>query len=315
MEYLISVIVPVYNVASYVEKSVSSILEQTYKNLEIILIDDGSTDGSSEICDNLKNKDLRIKVFHQENQGVSSARNLGLKMCTGDFIGFVDSDDIIQPIMYESLLNYLLNYHVDLVVSSYIYRYGDSRTDTVIDQEFDGVLYSDEALYEILQPYGYRGYLVTKLFRADVIKSPSLLLFNEQLKMMEDLDFVIHYLQRVKMVVFINESYYYYLMRKESAIHTLSNEEYIRSFECLIPFVNQYFSLRCQNMLRWSYWTSCITFAEMLYSQKKYSCTKDILERIEKERGYFLFQHKYSILGYLKKIAIEIFLRLKLNIK
>ena len=100
---LISVIVPVYNVQKYVRKSVESILQQTYKNLEIILVDDGSTDESGKICDTLARSDNRVTVIHKKNGGLSDARNAGLDRATGELIGFVDSDDYIEKNMYEVL--------------------------------------------------------------------------------------------------------------------------------------------------------------------------------------------------------------------
>ena len=109
MEKLISVIVPVYNVEEYVEKCVLSIINQTYKNLEIILVDDGSTDNSGKICDEIAIKDNRIKVIHKKNGGLSDARNVGIDIAKGDYLGFVDSDDYIDPDMYSILLNNMNN--------------------------------------------------------------------------------------------------------------------------------------------------------------------------------------------------------------
>lgn len=100
---MISVIVPMYNVELYLRKCLDSIVNQTYKNIEILIIDDGSTDNSGMICDEYAQKDDRIKVFHTENQGLSSARNLGLDEATGDWVGFVDSDDWIDDDMYDVL--------------------------------------------------------------------------------------------------------------------------------------------------------------------------------------------------------------------
>ena len=94
MKPLISVIVPVYNIMEYLPRCVASLCAQTYENLEILLVDDGSTDGTSELCDDLGKTDKRIRVFHKENGGSSSARNLGLAHCKGELIGFVDSDEI-----------------------------------------------------------------------------------------------------------------------------------------------------------------------------------------------------------------------------
>ncbi|MED9904852.1 MAG: glycosyltransferase family 2 protein [Lachnospiraceae bacterium] len=107
---LISVIVPVYNIIEYLPRCVESICRQTYKNLEILLVDDGSTDGTGSLCDSLAKGDLRIRVFHKENGGSSSARNLGIANAKGEFLGFVDSDDYIEPDMYERLAEALLSH-------------------------------------------------------------------------------------------------------------------------------------------------------------------------------------------------------------
>lgn len=100
---LISVIIPVYNIMEYLPRCVHSVTAQTYQNLEILLVDDGSTDGSGELCDRLAKEDPRIKVFHKENGGSSSARNLGLRNARGECVGFVDSDDYVEPDTYEKL--------------------------------------------------------------------------------------------------------------------------------------------------------------------------------------------------------------------
>lgn len=104
MEPLISVIVPVYNVEKYLDRCVESIVNQTYRNLEIILVDDGSTDSSSAMCDVWASRDARVKVVHKENGGQASARNLGIDSASGVFIGFVDLDDYIDSVMCSKLL-------------------------------------------------------------------------------------------------------------------------------------------------------------------------------------------------------------------
>lgn len=107
---LITVIVPVYNILDCLPRCVHSITAQTYENLEILLVDDGSTDGTGELCDRLCDEDSRIRVFHKENGGSSSARNVGLDHASGEYIGFVDSDDYIEPDMYEKLLKAIIDY-------------------------------------------------------------------------------------------------------------------------------------------------------------------------------------------------------------
>lgn len=123
MSYKISIIVPVYNVEKYLEQCLNSIINQTYKNLEIILVDDGSTDNSSDLCDLYAKNDKRIKIIHKINGGLSDARNVGLNVATGDFIGFVDSDDWIELDMYEIMLNAMLKSGSDIVSCGHFVEY------------------------------------------------------------------------------------------------------------------------------------------------------------------------------------------------
>lgn len=115
----VSIIVPVYNVLPYLIESIDSIINQTYKNLEIILIDDGSTDGSGIICDNYAKKDNRIRVIHQENKGLSVARNVGLDNINGDVVAFLDSDDVYSPRFIENMMFTMLHKDVDVVICKY----------------------------------------------------------------------------------------------------------------------------------------------------------------------------------------------------
>ena len=125
---MISVIVPVYNVEPYLRKCLDSIVGQTYRELEILVIDDGSTDGSGKICDEYEERDDRIKVFHTENRGLSAARNLGLNNANGDLIGFVDSDDWIEPTMYELLLKRSEETGADVSCCGFYLHYSDHFT-------------------------------------------------------------------------------------------------------------------------------------------------------------------------------------------
>lgn len=120
MSNLISVIVPVYNVEKYLDKCIQSILGQTYSNLEVLLIDDGSTDSSGAICDKYAAQDSRVRVFHKPNGGVSSARNLGLDNARGEWVGWVDSDDYISADMYEKLYTTATSKNADIAYGSYV---------------------------------------------------------------------------------------------------------------------------------------------------------------------------------------------------
>lgn len=117
---LISIIVPVYQVKDYIGECVKSLLDQTYTNLEILLVDDGSTDGSGEICDQYADRDNRVRVVHQENQGLSSARNAGIDLAEGEYVAFVDSDDMVLPGFIETLYGMVREYQADIAVCAYI---------------------------------------------------------------------------------------------------------------------------------------------------------------------------------------------------
>ena len=146
---MISVIVPVYNVEPYLRKCLDSILAQTYRDLEILVIDDGSTDGSGQICDEYK-KDERVRIFHTENKGLSAARNLGLDNATGDWIGFVDSDDWIEPDMYEVLLRKAEDTGADVVECGVYLEYPDCTEERT---RKNALMTGADAIHELLHGF------------------------------------------------------------------------------------------------------------------------------------------------------------------
>lgn len=140
-------IIPVYNVEKYLHRCLDSVIAQTYQNLEIICVDDGSIDESGRICDQYAVRDARIKVIHQENQGLSAARNRGLDAAEGEYIAFVDSDDYILEDMYKKMLDKLLNYNVDLCVCQWQYEFSDGRQ-VVKRKNIDPTIYGRKASLE-----------------------------------------------------------------------------------------------------------------------------------------------------------------------
>lgn len=169
--YLISVIVPIYKVEQYLPLCIDSLINQSYKNLEIILIDDGSPDSCPLICDNYAYKDNRIKVIHKTNGGLSSARNAGLDIATGNFIAFVDSDDYLEPEMYKTLLNLLLSTNSDIAVCDFFYYDGKAKTSDSKNTSSIVVLNKVRDFYaHILDPNPTLRFEVwNKLFRKSVI--------------------------------------------------------------------------------------------------------------------------------------------------
>lgn len=152
---LISVIIPVYNVEKYLHRCLDSVIAQTYQNLEIICVDDGSIDESGRICDQYAVRDARIKVIHQENQGLSAARNRGLDAAEGEYIAFVDSDDYILEGMYKKMLDKLLDYSVDLCVCQWQYEFSDGRQ-VVKKKNIDPTIYGCKTSLEFAR-FLYRG--------------------------------------------------------------------------------------------------------------------------------------------------------------
>ena len=212
MEPLISIIVPVYNVETYISKCLDSIINQTYKNLEIILINDESTDNSLSICNEYKNKDDRIKVISIKHGGLSKARNTGLDIAKGDYIGFVDSDDYINEDMYKSLYDALVSSGSDISVCSfYRHEQGNFECDFNVDEDiitFD----RENAIKNILIDKILRNYVWTKLYPAYVFDD---LRFPEG-KNFEDIFISIKILEKINKLIFINKNLYNYVIRDGS---------------------------------------------------------------------------------------------------
>lgn len=165
---MISVIVPVYNIMEYLPRCVVSITKQTYQNLEILLIDDGSTDKTGILCEQLAEKDKRIRVYHKENGGTSSARNLGIVQAKGEYLGFVDSDDYIEPEMYELLIKAIQKYHVKAaqVGRDEIDSQGHYLPDICIPPATQQLISAEDFLKELLMHRGDCSFC-TKLIHRD----------------------------------------------------------------------------------------------------------------------------------------------------
>lgn len=214
MDKLISVIVPVYKVEKYLKRCIESIQKQTYQNLEIILVDDGSPDRSGEICDEYAKTDARIKVVHKPNGGLSDARNAGLSICTGELIGFVDSDDYIAPNFFEKLYQYKMEHHAEISVCNYVRFQGETVSDTKTEPKSVKVWKGKEALENI---YGSYGHLLSacvwnKLYDADLFEN---LRFPVGMKN-EDEYILPRLIDKAETMVYAEEGLYYYYINEGS---------------------------------------------------------------------------------------------------
>ena len=214
----VSVIIPIYNTEKYLKKCLNSIMNQTHKNLEIILVDDGSTDNSGKIADDYAKKDKRIKVIHQKNQGQSTARNNGLKKATGDFVSFIDSDDEISKDFYQK---HLATFNEDTAVSACGAHYKrlklESSEDVYIDPLRARKKHESKKAYilYLLAMDGRMYWSVNKLFRTNVAKKCH---FDKSLNFGEDTKFVLEYLKKSKgEIAFILEPLYIYNFGTETS--------------------------------------------------------------------------------------------------
>lgn len=227
----ISIIIPVYQVEKYIKRCLDFILSQTYSNLEIILIDDGSRDMSGKICDEYAIKDSRIKVIHQDNAGVSVARNKGLDICTGDYITFVDSDDFIEPFMYEKMMEKVTEYNCDVVMCDCVKDDGVAQTpythniragfydyNQLKEEYYPHLLMMENVEY----PATISNWLL--LFRREIASS---IRYIEGVRYSEDLLFGAQLLYNAKSFYYMKDEYYYhYRMNNESASHTFKKDKW-----------------------------------------------------------------------------------------
>lgn len=209
----VSIIVPVYQVAEYLNKCVMSICEQTYSNLEIILIDDGSTDGSSQMCDEFEKKDIRIAVIHKKNGGLSSARNAGLKVAKGDYVAFVDSDDYIHPAYIETLLRSCEEYKCEIAVCDYMSVRDDIDPLPLNKHERVTCMNSRDTMHALTVDR-YLLFIVcwNKLYKRELFDD---ILFPDG-RIHEDEYVTHHLLYKSKNTVLINQYLYYYRKRANS---------------------------------------------------------------------------------------------------
>lgn len=231
---MISVIVPVYNTKEYLERCVNSLLTQTYQDMEIILVDDGSTDGSGEICDRFAEREERIRAFHKENGGSSSARNLGIDNAKGDYIGFVDSDDYVDADMYERLYDAVCEYHV------YAAQIGRDETDAdgnvlpdiCVPPERDEFIAPEKFMEELLMHRGDCSFC-TKLIRREMFfkESQSSLDYRfPQGVLNEDFHLLIQMLDRIGPIVSLPGHAYHVFYRLGSNSRKESRENFSRVF-------------------------------------------------------------------------------------
>lgn len=238
----VSLIIPVYNTVKYLRRCLESAVSQTYENMEIICVDDGSTDGSEKIVDEFAARDGRVIAVHQENRGESNARNTGLRIASGDYIGFMDCDDWIEPDMYECLVRELEEAGADMAIAGFYREFeetGKTRIQvrnekTVEPKAFDGEMLL-RYLYE-RDSYRTFAYIWDKLYRKEIVCSVSdgPILFDESIQLGGDVLYLAECALRTKRAVYVDKTFYHYLQRGDSGCHMPDlnrREDNIRAYQ------------------------------------------------------------------------------------
>ncbi len=227
-DYCISIIVPIYNSEKHLEECIDSIVNQSYKNLEIILVDDGSTDNSYDICLSYTNTDNRVKYFRKDNTGVSSTRNFGINASTGSFIMFVDSDDILKTNCVEKLANKMDD--TDLASCGIALLFLDRTVDYCNPKDAKTSLTNINGLYHCLEDNYFFNAIYAKLYRASIIKQNDIK-YDERYSIYEDRDFVFRYLKHCSKVSFLQEAMYLYRQTEGLSLVKKYNANALDAFE------------------------------------------------------------------------------------
>lgn len=236
----ISVIVPVYNVEHYLKKCIESIQRQTWTNLEILLIDDGSTDASGQICDAMADKDARIRVIHQKNTGVSAARNRGLREASGAYLAFVDADDWLEEGMYAYLMQLLKRYQAELAsCRAWVTYEASGRQKEFPGEPQEGTLEAAEALEALHEGKVLRGYIWDKLYSRTLLPA---MYFREDLVFAEDYAMLCTVLERCRKVAYGGLPMYHYLQRNFSAC----TRGYDASMQRTMQMFGQFYQKHCK---------------------------------------------------------------------
>lgn len=307
---LVSVIVTAYNIKDYLPRCLDSLLRQTYENLEVIVVDDGSTDGTAAICDDYAAKNARISVIHKENGGPSSARNAGVAIAHGEYIGYVDGDDWTEPEMYEHMLAACMEHHAEIAICTY--RQVGKGSEEIHPTGDVAVLSREEALEIYIS--GHPQYHIfhsvwSKLFKREVIQDVA---FPEGRKS-EDIMYTTWSMARASKCVFLDTPYYNYMVDREDSIMNTKLGE--RRFGDEIPFWREQAEyLAEQGLLELSYKSQYQFYRRLLFyyvdfrDLKMMHRAEELIVLLKKEKGKIaaIYENPYVAKG--DKVRMKVFL-------
>lgn len=327
----VSIIVPIYNVEQYLDRCMESLLKQTLKDIEIIMVDDGSPDNCQKMCDEYAKKDGRIKVVHKKNAGLGMARNSGLEVATGEFVAFVDSDDFTDIDAYRSLYDKAQETHADVVYAGFIMQNSDKTESEcfVLDKEWNGkeiVSFLKSLIFDTLPDKETIWMSVWNgIYKREIIEKNSIRFLSEREYLSEDVLFHTMLLPLCEKIVCIPKTFYHYCYNGTSLTHCNFKREKIASniklYEKLVEISHKYklegldesISLFFENYTR-GIILKGILFSAMSFLEKRklcmqvysYSGWENVLRSLsgkeipsEEKLGLFFIKHKAFLLNYL----------------
>lgn len=294
---LISVIVPVYKVEKYLDRCIESIVSQTYKNLEIILVDDGSPDNCPDICDRWAEKDGRIKVFHKTNGGLSDARNCGMKAACGKYIAFLDSDDYIPNDYYERLVCCILELQVDIASTKIIKVYDDYTEEEPFDLSKQ-VLSAEEGLKSLIVNGPYKTVVWNKLYKKELVQD----IWFPVGKLHEDEFFTYKVTARAERIGLVEGDGYYYRQRAGSIMDSwnIKHLDCIEALEKRAQFCENYFP-NLSTLAKYSLFMSVAFNLEYFWKEQYNYYNK---EKIMRNLFSYVKRNKFNVID-LKKLGLE----------
>ena len=285
----ISVIVPVYNVEAYLERCVESILQQTYAHFELILINDGSTDSSGQICDHLASQYENIKVYHIENAGVSNARNMGIQLATGSWVTFIDSDDFVTQDYLATLASAAEGLNVGFVIAPLHHIKNGIVTDLPSHSGKTELWSTEETMKELLMTTRTSFFPVAKLFKRDLLVDEK---FNTNYHLAEDALFLTELLLKTRCSsVFIDKPVYYYDHREGSATTSVNRHVFdtIEVYQQILAQVSQVFPNLKYELINRECWSYITVYDKIIFTSR---------EEYQKEKAElrtWIVQHRREI--------------------
>ena len=315
MKDKISIIVPIYNVDRYLTECIESLIHQTYQNLEIILVNDGSTDKSEEICLRYAQNDKRVRYIKKDNGGVSSARNTGIDSSTGDYITFVDPDDWCETNMYYEIIRTAKNYETDAVFCGFSMDSDLTSKSKLYGECFSGKVSTNKVWGHLFSQDGYYTSIWNKLFRANLIKNDKeTLYFETNIIMGEDEEWLSRVMAKCESVYLLSEPLYHWIRHSSGACSTLLNNRSVTKQQLhgykVAKLVRDRLSdnVSVRGILNARYYNAAFGLVKNLYLDGKKEEAKSILCEIDGCRqdwqGTFAQSNKSKVKHLLQRMII-----------